>query len=115
DIASFGDFGRAEIAALGGLLDYVELTQKTDLKHFARPQKSGALQVAIDAATRRNLELSRTLSGERRGSLLDAIDRTETGAGARLLSARLNAPLTDVGAINARLDAVAFFVSENAL
>ena len=110
DLTAFGDFSRAEVTALGALLDYVELTQKTDLKHFARPQKAGAAQMAIDAATRRNLELTRTLSGERRGSLLDALDRTETGAGARLLAARLTAPLTDVGAIAARLDAVAFFV-----
>ena len=110
DLAAFGDFSRAEVTALGALLDYVELTQKTDLKHFARPQKAGAAQMAIDAATRRNLELTRTLSGERRGSLLDALDRTETGAGARLLASRLTAPLTDVGAIATRLDAVAFFV-----
>ena len=41
ELAAFGDFSRGEIAALGALLDYVELTQKSDLKHFARPQKSG--------------------------------------------------------------------------
>jgi DNA mismatch repair protein MutS len=110
DIAAFGDFSRAEVTALGALLDYVELTQKTDLKHFARPQMSSGAQVAIDASTRRNLELTRTLAGERRGSLLDAIDRTETGAGARLLASRLNAPLTDINVITARLDAVSFFV-----
>jgi len=115
DIAAFGDFSRVEITALGALIDYVELTQKTDLKHFMRPLKSGAAQVAIDAATRRNLELTRTLSGERRGSLLEAIDRTETGAGARLLAMRLTSPLTDVAAITARLDAVAFFVRLPAL
>jgi DNA mismatch repair protein MutS len=111
DLAAFGDFGRAEIAALGALLDYVELTQKTGLAHFARPQRMGAAVVAIDAATRRNLELTRTLSGDKRGSLLDAIDRTETGAGARLLAARLVAPLTEAAAISARHDAVAFFVA----
>ena len=111
DLAAFGDFSRAEIAALGALLDYIELTQKTDLKHFARPQQASVAQVSIDAATRRNLELTRTLQGERRGSLLDAIDRTETGAGARLLALRLMAPLTDVSQIAARHDAVAFFVA----
>lgn len=110
DLAAFGDFTKVEVAALGALLDYVELTQKTDLHHLARPVRAGADHVAIDAATRRNLELTRTLSGERRGSLLDAIDRTETGAGSRLLAMRLTAPLTDAGAIAARLDAVAFFV-----
>ncbi|MFA4994416.1 MAG: DNA mismatch repair protein MutS [Bdellovibrionales bacterium] len=115
DLAAFGDFSRAEVAALGALLDYVELTQKTDLKHFSRPQKAGALQVAIDASTRRNLELIRTLSGDRRGSLLDSIDRTESGAGARLLASRLTAPLTDVAAIISRLDAVEYFVGASAL
>ncbi len=115
DLSAFGDFSRAELAALGSLLDYVELTQKTDLKHFSGPQKSGALQVAIDAATRRNLELTRTLTGERQGSLLATIDRTETGAGARLLAARLANPLTDTGAITARLDAVGFFANDGLL
>lgn len=115
DLAAFGDFSRAEIAALGALLDYIELTQKTDLKHFSRPQRAGGLQVTIDAATRRNLELTRTLAGERRGSLLDTIDRTETGAGARLLAMRLSNPLTDTKAITSRLDAVAFFVNDGAL
>jgi DNA mismatch repair protein MutS len=115
DIAAFGDFARAEITSLGALLDYVALTQKTDLKHFSRPQQAGAAQVAIDAATRRNLELTRTLSGDKRGSLLDAIDRTETGAGARLLASRLTSPLTDVGGIVSRLDAVTFFVNATSL
>jgi DNA mismatch repair protein MutS len=112
DLEAFGDFSRAEVAALGALLDYVALTQKTDLKHFGRPQKTGGAQVAIDASTRRSLELTRTQSGEKRGSLLEAIDRTETGAGARLLASRLTAPLTDVTAIAARLDAVSCFADQ---
>ncbi|MDD3029170.1 MAG: DNA mismatch repair protein MutS [Alphaproteobacteria bacterium] len=112
DVGAFGDFSRAETAAMGALLDYVDLTQKTDLKHFARPIKAAARQVAIDASTRRNLELTRTLSGEKKGSLLASIDRTQTGAGARLLASRLTAPLTDVAAINARLGTVAFFVAQ---
>ena len=95
DLKAFGDFSRGEIAALGALLDYIELTQKTDLKHFSRPRKAGASQVTIDASTRRNLELTRALSGDRKGSLLDAIDCTETGAGARALASRLTSPLTD--------------------
>ena len=66
----------------------------------------------IDAATRANLELVRTLSGSRDGSLLKAIDRTVTGAGARLLAERLTSPLTDPDAINARLDSVAFLLAE---
>ena len=116
ELTPFGDFSRAEVAALGALLDYVELTQKSDLGHLARPQQVGVAQVmAIDPATRRNLELKRTLSGEKAGSLLAAIDRTLTGAGARLLAARLNAPLMDVAAINARLDAVEFMQRDTSL
>ncbi len=106
----FGAFSRAELAAGGALVDYVELTQKGKLPLLQPPHRLalGAV-MEIDAATRRNLELAVTLTGERRGSLLATIDRTVTGAGARLLAARLAAPLTDPAAIEARLDAVAFF------
>jgi len=115
-LAAFGDFARAEITALGALLDYVALTQKSDLSHLSPPQNVGTAQImAIDPATRRNLELTRTLSGERQGSLLAAIDRTLTGAGARLLAARLAAPLTDAALVNRRLDAVAFMLERTAL
>ncbi len=109
---AFGAFTRAEVAAAGALVDYVELTQKGKLPRLGVPQRVGAGAVMeIDAATRRNLELTETMTGHRRGSLLDVIDRTVTGAGARLLTARLSAPLTDPIAINARLDAVEFFVN----
>ena len=70
--------------------------------------------MAIDPATRANLELTRTLAGERRGSLLDAIDCTVTAAGSRLLAQRLAAPLTDSAAIARRLDAIAAFVADSA-
>jgi len=109
-LAAFGDFGRAELAAAGALLDYVELTQKGRLPIIAPPSRVGHDKVLeIDAATRRNLELTETLSGERKGSLLSVIDKTMTGAGARLLSAHLAAPLTEVGAIEKRLDMTQFF------
>ena len=81
------------------------------LRHCAKVRGPA---LAIDAATRANLELIRTLSGERRGSLLAAIDRTVTAAGSRLLAQRLAAPLTDADAIARRLDAVALFVSDPA-
>jgi DNA mismatch repair protein MutS len=68
----------------------------------------------IDPATRRSLELSRTLTGERRGSLLHAVDRTLTAAGGRLLGERLAAPLFDVAAIESRLDLVSWFLAETA-
>ena len=110
---SFGAFGRAELAAAGALVDYVELTQKGKLPRLAPPRVLSASAVmGIDAATRRNLELTRTLTGERKGSLLEVIDRTLTSAGARLLAARLSAPLTDPAAIAERLDAVEFFFDD---
>jgi DNA mismatch repair protein MutS len=116
ELSSFGDFTRGEIMALGSLLDYAELTQKGDLTHLARPRKMSAAEaVAIDPATRRNLELTRTLAGEKQGSLLAVIDRTMTGAGARLLAQRLVAPLTDVAGVEKRLDAVGFMAKASAL
>jgi DNA mismatch repair protein MutS len=112
----FGAFGRPEWAAMGALLDYVELTQKGKLPRIAPPRRflEGSV-LEIDAATRRNLELVQSLSGERHGSLAAAIDRTLTGAGARLLAARIAAPLTDPKAIGGRLDAVQFFVTDERL
>jgi DNA mismatch repair protein MutS len=109
----YGMFNRAELAAAGALVDYVELTQKGKLPRITPPKRlTQNSLMAIDAATRRNLELTQTLSGERAGSLLSIIDQTITGAGARLLAARLAAPLTEITVIDARLDAVQFFVTE---
>ncbi|HEY8192202.1 MAG TPA: DNA mismatch repair protein MutS [Alphaproteobacteria bacterium] len=115
-LESFGVFSRAEIAAAGALVDYVERTQVGKLPHLNRPRQvaSGAV-MEIDGATRRSLEMTRTLSGERKGSLLSCIDRTVTGAGARLLHSRLSAPLTDVAAIQARLDEVEALVQNGLL
>jgi DNA mismatch repair protein MutS len=116
DLAGFGQFLRAEIAAAGALIDYVTLTQQGKLPALSPPRRLGATEVMeIDAATRRNLELTETLTGARAGSLLAAIDRTETGAGARLLADHLAAPLTDSGLINERLDAVAFLAAAERL
>lgn len=113
---AFGSFSRAEVAAAGSLVDYVELTQKGRVPRLDRPRRLalGAV-MEIDPASRRNLELSRTLTGEKRGSLLGAIDRTVTGAGARLLAAHLSSPLTDPVAIGRRLDTVAYFVEQGGL
>ncbi len=107
----FGQLTRAEVAAAGALIDYVALTQQGRLPGIARPvRETLGCVLDIDPATRRNLELVRTMTGERAGSLLGAIDRTMTGAGGRLLAERLAAPLTDREAINERLDAVACFI-----
>ena len=111
----FGTFSRAELSGAGALVGYLDLTQKGKrpaLKPLKRDGETG--RMAIDAATRRNLELTETLSGERRGSLLSVIDRTVTAAGARLLHQRLSAPLTDPAAIAQRFDAVGFVVEKSA-
>jgi DNA mismatch repair protein MutS len=110
---AFGEFSRPEIAALGAIFDYVDLTQRGRLPALRPPAAVRAAGLmSIDAATRRNLELVRTLSGERDGSLLSVIDRTVTGAGARLLADRLAAPSTDPTLIRERLDLVQFFVDD---
>ncbi|WAJ29062.1 DNA mismatch repair protein MutS [Antarcticirhabdus aurantiaca] len=104
----FGDFPRAELSAAAALLAYLGKTQLAARPALSRPRRHepGAVML-IDAATRASLELTRTTSGRTAGSLLSVIDRTLTGAGARLLAARLAAPLTDTAAIAERQGAVA--------
>ena len=111
----FGAFSRAELSAISGAIAYVEKTQKSQRPPLSRPEReeSGAT-LFIDPATRTNLELLRSMSGSRDGSLFRAVDRTVTGAGARLLAERLMAPLTDPVAIGRRLDAVSFLVADPA-
>lgn len=113
-LESFGALSRAEVSSAGALLDYVNRTQKGKMPHIFRPRQisSGAV-MDIDPATRRSLELTRTQNGERRGSLLDAIDCTVTGCGARLLQTRLSAPLTDLAEITRRQDEVEIFVGNS--
>src|SRR5471032_2742113 len=112
-LEGFGSFERAEVAAAGVLVDYLQTTQLGRLPRLSPPRRlnPGAV-MEIDAATRRNLELTRNLSGERQGSLLGAIDRTVTAAGARRLADWLAAPLTDPAAIDARLDMVEAVLGE---
>src|SRR5262245_50197334 len=111
-LEGFGSFSRAELAAAGSLVDYVELTQQGRLPRLTIPRRlaEGAV-MEIDAATRRNLELTRSFGGGRQGSLLATVDRTRSGAGARLLGAWLAAPLTDADAIAGRQDIIAVFVT----
>ena len=111
-----GAFSRAELSAAGALVAYLELTQKGARVALRRvTQVSPARFMGIDAATRRNLELTQTLAGQRGGSLLAQIDRTVTAGGARALAGRLAAPLTDVAAIGARHDAVEGFAKDSEL
>ncbi len=113
--ASFGAFSRVELTAAAAAVTYVERTQIGKHPPLSPPQhEATGATLAIDQATRSNLELVRTLAGERRGSLLAAIDRTITSAGSRLLAQRLAAPLTDPAEIAHRLDAVAVFADDPA-
>lgn len=110
---AFGTISRLELTAAAACVTYVERTQIGRRPPLSPPlRESAGATMAIDQATRGNLELMRTLAGERRGSLLEAIDRTVTSAGSRLLAQRLSAPLTDPNAIARRLDAVAAFVED---
>ncbi len=111
---AFGSFERAEISAIGALVDYLELTQKGNLPLLRPPVReieTGVVQ--IDAATRRNLELTHALNGSREGGLVHAIDRTVTAAGGRLTEQRLSSPSRDLALIQSRVQSVAWFV-ENA-
>jgi DNA mismatch repair protein MutS len=108
----FGALTRLELTAAAACISYVERTQLGQRPPLSPPMREAqGATLLIDQATRSNLELMRTLSGERRGSLLAAIDRSVTAAGSRLLAQRLAAPLTDPDAIARRHDAVEFFVT----
>ena len=112
----FGQFSRAGLAAAGGLVAYLDHTAKGSLPFLRPPVLQRAAQaMAIDAATRESLELTATTAGQRKGSLLDAVDRTVTGAGARLLGGDIGAPLMDRAAIDARLDLIAYLYEDPAL
>ena len=112
----FGEWSRAGLAAAGGLVAYLDHATKGALP-FLRPPRivRAAETMAIDAATRDSLELTCTAQGQRKGSLLDAIDRTVTGAGARALAADLGAPLMDRARIEGRLDLVRFLHDDPAM
>lgn len=104
----------AAVRAAGAVLTYLQETQRRDLDHFqsiTAHRRSGFLQ--IDAATRRSLEITRTIrSGSRDGSLLGVIDRTCTPMGSRLLGDWIAAPLIDRASIEARHDGVSELVND---
>jgi DNA mismatch repair protein MutS len=113
---AFGAFSRPELVAGAALIAYVEKTQIAQRPSLEPPKRSVASgSMRLDAATRANLELFRTTSGANSGSLLAAIDRTLTAAGARLLTERLGSPLCDPEQINRRLDCAALTLERPAL
>ena len=111
----FGPLSGAEVSALGLIAAHLETTQAGKLPALSAPRRAGESDVmVIDPATRGSLEIEKTTTGARDGSLLSAIDRTVTAPGARLLAARLARPLLDPAAIDLRLDAVGWFVGHRA-
>jgi DNA mismatch repair protein MutS len=113
-LEAFGTFTRAEISAMGAIVDYLDMTQRGKLPLLRAPLRENAGEaVQIDAATRRNLELTQALSGGREGSLLAAIDRTVTAGGARLLERRISAPSRELAQIRDRHAGVRFLLEQS--
>ena len=112
-VDGFGQMTRAELAAASGIIAYIEKTQFGKKARLQPPTRDDSSRImAIDASTRVNLEITRSLTGDRRASLLAAVDRTVTGPGQRLLAERLAGPSTEPAEIIARLDAVGFLLNE---
>jgi DNA mismatch repair protein MutS len=105
----FGTFSRAMLSAAGGLIDYLDHAGRGKLPFLLPPvvRESGA-HMAMDEATRASLEILGSSTGGRKGSLIEAVDRCVTSAGARLLAEDLSAPLTGLAAIRARLELVSW-------
>ncbi|QBY02050.1 DNA mismatch repair protein MutS [Rhodophyticola sp. CCM32] len=115
-LESFGSFTRPDLSAMGALIDYLEITQKGNLPLLHPPSKQNAgRMMQIDAATRRNLELTASLSGGRAGSLTASVDRSVTAGGGRLFERRLASPSTDIAMITDRHDAVSFALENKAV
>ncbi|MCE2951729.1 MAG: DNA mismatch repair protein MutS [Alphaproteobacteria bacterium] len=114
-LEALGSVGESAYAAAGTLLDYLHLTQKGTMPRLARPKRIfDAGTMRLDATTQRSLELTSTLAGTREGSLFQTLNRTLTPSGARHFAFHLCAPLTDLPALEARLERVDFFLSRDA-
>jgi len=115
-LESLGPLSRAQIGAAGAIIHYVEITQKGKLPQINRLQALNDRAIMeVDPSTLRNLEILRTTDGNFKGSLLSVMDRCLTATGGRMLSSRLAAPLTDVSAINKRLEVIQAFVDSPTL
>ncbi|MFO7770937.1 MAG: DNA mismatch repair protein MutS, partial [Roseovarius gahaiensis] len=113
-LEAYGQFTRPELAAMGAIVDYLDITQKGKLPLLRPPQREAHGRVMqIDAATRRNLEITSALTGGKSGSLLSAVDRTVTAGGGRLLERRLSSPSRVLSVVQDRPDAVGFSVEQS--
>jgi len=108
DLLSFGvEDAPVALMAAGCLMQYVKDTQRAQLPHIRAVSLERAQDnIILDAATRRNLELTQTLSGQTDNTLAAVLDRTQTAMGSRLLKRWIHAPLRDLQQVEARLDAV---------
>ena len=105
----FGAFSRAMLAAAAGLIDYLDHVGRGRLPFLLPPiARMANATMAMDEATRSSLEVTQSQGGGRKGSLIEAVDRCVTGAGARALADDLSAPLTDLAAIRQRLELVSW-------
>ena len=110
---AFGSFGDADAMAAAAALDYVRATQAGNLPRLSRPVPRGAAGLLmLDAATRASLDILRARDAGSPHTLFGAVDRTATGPGARLLAARLAAPLLDPAAIGARQDCWSWLLAD---
>lgn len=110
-ILGFGSLSNTEISACGALVEYISITQLIEKPKLYSPKKHELSNyVFIDYSAVKSLEIFKTASGEKFGSLIHAIDTTVTACGGRMLAALLRAPMRDVNLINSRLDAVELLV-----
>ena len=106
---------KCAVRAAGALLGYIEETQKFDLHHISSLDVfSTGRYMELDLTTRRNLELTENIrTGDKKGSLLWALDKTKTPMGGRLLRSWCERPLLSPVAINRRLTAVQELFTDN--
>lgn len=110
---AFGQFSRSDLGAMSAVVEYLNVTQKGKLPLLHPPVKEAPdVAMQIDAATRRSLEITQSMNGNRAGSLLGVIDKTVTAAGARLLERRLSSPSQSLTKIRSHQDAVTFFAGD---
>lgn len=118
EVATLDGFGLGgkplAVQSAGAIIQYVADTQKQALGHITRLSAYNTdAFMALDAATRRNLELTETIrTGSTQGSLLGVLDKTITPMGGRLLRTWLHQPLLDLAALNERLDALETFFND---
>jgi DNA mismatch repair protein MutS len=113
EVFGIGTEDSLALGAAGALLTYLEELQPSGMPHLSRPRiERTSRYMPLDEMTRRNLELVESLRGGGSGTLLSVLDRTLTPMGARLLRQRILSPLTEIEAIEHRLDGVESLADE---